>query len=392
MLPISNEASALSPLQLPTPPESEYEAIYAAVTESARGRWFLDEFARRNRNADTLQVLTAVERLESVMRDTRGHEPSQSLRTELRQMAATIAQTRAEVDAPAPEPGPEPEHERSAIAAAVERIQEVAWSMREHGLDPAICGQIEALASAIRSASWLERPDDDRAQKLGAVLGYLEHRIGSMLGAPEASTALVGPEQRETAIAPPQAATVSSATPEPPAHVVIESPGNIVIPATGVEQIGTLVPTSLDPVVPAEPIVQRPAPPAAAVPAPPWRCAAELIPVAELAPPVAADATPPPAAAPADAVPAPPLPVASGPAPLPQSAITPVEGDIPETSALQPQPRAAPSIGPVQTVAPAAQPPAAPRAARAHRAPLLPNDPLAAVKAMSEAERLALFM
>ncbi len=32
--------------------------------ETARGRWFLTEYAKRNRNADTRMVLDAVERIE----------------------------------------------------------------------------------------------------------------------------------------------------------------------------------------------------------------------------------------------------------------------------------------------------------------------------------------
>jgi hypothetical protein len=48
------------------PPE-DYEAIEAAVMDTARGRWFLAEFARRNRSADTSLLLTAIERLEALL-------------------------------------------------------------------------------------------------------------------------------------------------------------------------------------------------------------------------------------------------------------------------------------------------------------------------------------
>ena len=50
------------------PPEgmkaSDFETIEAAVMETARGRWFLAEFARRLRAADTQALVQAVERLE----------------------------------------------------------------------------------------------------------------------------------------------------------------------------------------------------------------------------------------------------------------------------------------------------------------------------------------
>ena len=44
--------------------ETDYEAIEAAVKETARGRWFLEEFAQRNRHADTKLVLDAIQRLQ----------------------------------------------------------------------------------------------------------------------------------------------------------------------------------------------------------------------------------------------------------------------------------------------------------------------------------------
>jgi hypothetical protein len=43
----------------------DYDAIADAVMETARGRWFLSEYARRNRAADTDLVLAALSRLEA---------------------------------------------------------------------------------------------------------------------------------------------------------------------------------------------------------------------------------------------------------------------------------------------------------------------------------------
>ena len=43
----------------------EYEAIAAAVAETPRGRWFLDEFARRVRAAEIARVEAALGRIES---------------------------------------------------------------------------------------------------------------------------------------------------------------------------------------------------------------------------------------------------------------------------------------------------------------------------------------
>ena len=44
--------------------EWDYSLIEAAVMETVRGRWFLAEFARRNRVADTQVLLDALARIE----------------------------------------------------------------------------------------------------------------------------------------------------------------------------------------------------------------------------------------------------------------------------------------------------------------------------------------
>jgi hypothetical protein len=51
-------------LQPGAPDEADYRAFCSALSESARGRAFLAEYARRNRNADTRPLLTAIERLQ----------------------------------------------------------------------------------------------------------------------------------------------------------------------------------------------------------------------------------------------------------------------------------------------------------------------------------------
>ena len=56
--------------------EVDYEAIEAAVTETVRGRWFLAEFARRNRVAETRQLLEAMGRLEEAVTSGQAALPS----------------------------------------------------------------------------------------------------------------------------------------------------------------------------------------------------------------------------------------------------------------------------------------------------------------------------
>jgi|SRR6185312_3152146 len=68
---------ALTRTQLANPDcpvsDADYEAIEAAIMETARGRWFLHEYARRNRHADTKTLLAAIGRLESAVTRPQRH-------------------------------------------------------------------------------------------------------------------------------------------------------------------------------------------------------------------------------------------------------------------------------------------------------------------------------
>jgi hypothetical protein len=190
---MSDEPFALSTIPPALPAEADYDALRAAVMHSPRGRWFLEEYARRNRQADTMAVLAAIERIETVIRGDRNQHAYQHVRADLLEMAKTIAQTRAEVATvtaatAAQEQGTGSSGatggEQSAppdIFATAERMQEVAFTLRARGVDPSTCAQIEALASSILSASSLRDPGDRRVQQLGEVLHFLERRIDTML-------------------------------------------------------------------------------------------------------------------------------------------------------------------------------------------------------------------
>jgi hypothetical protein len=80
--------------------EDDYQAFCAAFSESARGRAFLAEFARRNRNADTEMLLAALDRLEILMRAE--GTALERLRDELRVLLITIKLARPDLDSANP--------------------------------------------------------------------------------------------------------------------------------------------------------------------------------------------------------------------------------------------------------------------------------------------------
>jgi hypothetical protein len=203
---------AISTMPPALPADADYDALCEALMASARGRWFLEEYAKRNRNSDTGLVLDAIAHVEAVVRSERAHQASQGVRIELLEMARTIAQTRADVAEAKPERtgGPSAASGTDVFAAAG-RLQEVAWTMREHGLDMAMCDQITDLSTAILSASSLRsNPDDGRAQQLAEVLRSLEQRIDAML--------------RAAAEPPPSDGSADRGAPEQPQLSAVELP------------------------------------------------------------------------------------------------------------------------------------------------------------------------
>jgi len=146
--------------------QREYGAILAAVMETPRGRWFIEEFTRRNRTADTDKLLSAIEAIGNVAQAATA--PAQTvdvLRLELQEMSASIQQTRSEIAAIKPTDGGNnrimsatgeldaivtaTERTTSEILAAAERTQEIAEKLKEQGANEDLCDELEAHATAI---------------------------------------------------------------------------------------------------------------------------------------------------------------------------------------------------------------------------------------------------
>jgi hypothetical protein len=127
-----------------SPQEAEYDAVYAAVTATERGRWFLTEYGNRNRHAETHLVLAAIARIEAAVRGDVVPQYSVALWRDLTGVAATIEQARAAIAAA--------EAPASAVTTALERIQDLAFGLRERAVDPALCDALDAAAREISDA------------------------------------------------------------------------------------------------------------------------------------------------------------------------------------------------------------------------------------------------
>ena len=173
---MANEAFALSPMsaRAAEPNEQDYDAIREAFLETARGRWFLGEYAKRNRNADTRMVLDAVAKIEETLAAQR--QPVVEDRLPEALIAIRHAIREAETIAIAAfDPGAI-EASLAPIPRGLRIIKEISWRWREIGADGRICDLIDSQLASIEAACAQVATIDPRAD-LKAAFDLLKDRI-----------------------------------------------------------------------------------------------------------------------------------------------------------------------------------------------------------------------
>jgi len=118
------QASALSG----TPDEDDYQAFCQTLSASERGRAFLAEYARRNRIADTEQLLAAIEQLQSVMVAQPAPQRTDLVKRQLRELLDEIGTAQCELDELLL--ATKTEALANLIARVESRISRILWSLR----------------------------------------------------------------------------------------------------------------------------------------------------------------------------------------------------------------------------------------------------------------------
>ena len=183
----------LAPLN---PTEADYETIRLAVMETERGRWFLDEYAKRNRHSDTDSILIAMKRIEGAISQQRETSEMDKFRLDVLEMSRAIARTRDEISAIKPTDGTNgrlteatdeldsivaaTETATSDILAAAEKVQEAAWTLRENGALPEICEALDELATNIYTSCSFQDLTAQRIRRVIATIDFLEKRVNAM--------------------------------------------------------------------------------------------------------------------------------------------------------------------------------------------------------------------
>ncbi|WP_439924759.1 hypothetical protein [Nitrobacter sp. JJSN] len=219
---MADEAFALSPISASAAPPSaaDFDAIREAFMETSRGRWFLTEYAKRNRNADTTAVLDAVARIEQTIAAQQPAAPDDTLPRALAAIRSSLAEAKTAAavsfdkrimnDALAP------------IQKGARIIREISWRWREIGGDSRICDILDSQAGAIDAVHEQLAARDDSAA-LQVVFGLIESTLDELSDSPAATASQ---PRAETVSSPPATTDEASASPEetaPPEQAVVDT-------------------------------------------------------------------------------------------------------------------------------------------------------------------------
>lgn len=209
---MANEAFALSPMsaRAAEPNEQDYDAIREAFMETARGRWFLGEYAKRNRNADTRMVLDAVAKIEETLAAQR--QPVVEDRLPEALVAIRHAIREAETIAIAAFDPAAIEASLAPIPRGLRIIKEISWRWREIGADGRICDLIDSQLASIEAACAQVSTIDPRAD-LKAAFDLLKDRIDQTDADATPQAARPSPAPMQEAPSPVAEAPLAEAAP-----------------------------------------------------------------------------------------------------------------------------------------------------------------------------------
>jgi hypothetical protein len=186
----------------------QYEAIENAVMETPRGRWFLAEYARRHRHADTETLLAAMAKLEKAISTDKPTPEAlapglESLAEDIKTARSAIAAVKSDMlpDAPAM---PQTRQIYRAIAAEAHastkeitrrtvKLRVIAGGLKSERGSEAHVAAVEAEAHSLQSLAWSQ---DVLSERIAKAMGLLEHLDEAIVdGSAGAKTAQATAEQ-----------------------------------------------------------------------------------------------------------------------------------------------------------------------------------------------------
>jgi chemotaxis protein CheZ len=226
---MSDEKRALTRHSAP-PSEADYEAILAAVMETGRGRWFLHEFAHRNRHTETRGVLTAIERLEGMLRAQGGDVANAPAHPAAGQIATAIARAQEMVaaygvgeDAHAFDiVGQILENAQVRVRGVYTRLRDTAAGLREEGGHSRICNELDRQVRDLDAGCGQIEDASGDIRILIALLKDIESLAGEAVSLPPQTEADAAPAPADEPL--PEALVVTPvAVPPTPQNDPVET-------------------------------------------------------------------------------------------------------------------------------------------------------------------------
>ncbi len=235
---MADEAFALSPIsaRATLPGEADYDAISDAFMETSRGRWFLSEYAKRNRNADTRMVLEAVARIEQNIAAEKDATPDDRLPEALATIRDAVQEARAAASQAVG--ALVAEESLASIRKGAQVIREILARLREIGADGRIYDLIDSQVGAIEAGCGQVASTDVKAA-LSAAFDLIDRRIEgfgdddtAQSSAGETPLATIGEQVPDARAAPASLYedAVKDAATSPPEVIAATAQANTAIP------------------------------------------------------------------------------------------------------------------------------------------------------------------
>ncbi len=226
--------------------------------ETARGRWFLSEYAKRNRSADTASILEALTKLEELAEPLEDAPSPADLRGVLKLLSeARLAPWQGVADRSG-----RPAHQRpqragesavSAVRRAADKIREVAFELRETARLEIYANALELYCTDLTSAAVLEENAVRRLAELSRLLAVLESRLSVLVGDPDPIKNMDDGRPPANGSGPNEASAEPAGSPEPEPAAAVQAEIPEAEPTTVAPSSASPVPALADPAPPTQP-------------------------------------------------------------------------------------------------------------------------------------------
>jgi len=171
---MSNDQLPL-PDRLPEPTtQPDYNAIYAEIMATERGRNFLREYASRQRQPETSKLVAIIRQLDAAMRENSPPPLPDALIRGFADLGAAVGQIEGALSA----------NSLNDVHVAVERLQDIAMTLDQREIEAALRGMLEAAIGEVGHAIMRHDATAARALGLAVLMRELARGLNDIIARP----------------------------------------------------------------------------------------------------------------------------------------------------------------------------------------------------------------